>query len=202
MTPYKTLTPIAFSLLLTACQQTSPITVTTAGPPSDTDSILSYQEKVNGHAIELSIHWGDYDFSKHTLSGGMPGDTETAKVDGIEFAGTDGESPFHFDPDKKTLEIIRDIRLKWDGETIDVPKRLHINLLNLPLIYETDWKSLQVSPNQAGDTLLIQVTGGDGGASYLALIVLRKNGKHKQVIQYWEDSPPTTDEAWIFINEP
>jgi len=87
---------------------------------------------------------------------------------------------------------VREIRLKWNEKVVHVPKALHINLLNLSLTGNFGRKTIQFLPNSAGDALLVQATGGDGGASYL--------GKHQQFYHgYWEDDLPTEIEAWKLV---
>lgn len=177
-------------------------TVALAGaePQIAFERIVRYQDTVGRHRIELSIHKGDYDFSDHKMTGGVPGATEPAKIDGVEVAGTDGVSPIHPDPTKAELETVREIRLAWGGEKIPVPKSLHINLLNLTLAGDCGWETIQFVPNSAGDALLVQATGGDGGGSYLVSLVLRKNGKHRQIYHgYWEDPLPSKAEAWKLV---
>ncbi len=178
----------------------STVILTRAEPQISFEKVVRYQDTVAGQRIELAISQGDYDFSKHKLTGGVPGASEPAKIDGVEVAGTDGVSPVHPDPNKAIFETVREIRLKWDGKVVEVPKSLHVNLLNLTLAGDFDWKTIQFVPNSAGNALLVQATGGDGGASYLVSLILRKNGNHQQIYHgYWEDDLPTEVEAWELI---
>ena len=147
------------------------------------EKIVRYQEGVAGHSIEVSIHQGDYDFTGHKFTGGLEDSTEPAKIDGVEVAGTDGRSPLLSDPARTVFETVREVRLKWDGVDIAVPKSLHITLFSLTL----DHDDIQFIPRPSGTELLIQASGGDGGASYLTSIVLRKDGNHIQYPPiYWE----------------
>lgn len=138
------------------------------------EKIVRYREVVSGQTIEVAIHQKPFDFSGCKLTGGE-NTGELAKLDGVEVAGTDGGSPSRI-TGWPIVESIAEIELKWNGKSIPVPKHVHTNLFNLTL----DHESVQFIPRPAGDELLIQATGGDGGASYLVSLVLRKNGEHKQ----------------------
>ncbi len=138
------------------------------------EKIVRYREVVAGQTIEVAIHQKPFDFSGCELTGGE-NTGEVAKLDGVEVAGTDGGSPSGM-TGWPVVESIAEIELKWNGKSIPVPKQVHINLFNLTLRDDR----IQFIPRPAGDELLIQATGGDGGASYLVSLVLRKNGKHKQ----------------------
>ena len=146
--------------------------------------------------FHIIIHQGIYDFSSHQLTGGVADATHPARVDGVDLAGTDGAMPHWDDPDG-ALDTITKIELFWGDEEITVPKKLHINLLSLTLCDEDDWKSQQFIPNAAGDAVLMQALGGDGGGSYMVSFIFRKNGKHRQVYHgYWEDGLPSAEDAW------
>lgn len=148
------------------------------------EKIVRYRHLVAGHSIEVSIHQGEHDFSGHKFSGGLMGGREPAKIDGVEIAGTDGKSPLISDPTRTVFETVREVRLKWDGVDIPVPKSLHINLFGLTL----GDGDIQFVPRPSGVELLIQASGGDGGASYLSSIVLKKDGNHVQYPPiYWEE---------------
>ncbi len=138
------------------------------------EKIVRYHEVVSGQTIEIVVHQKPFDFSKCKLTGGE-NTGEVAKLDGVEVAGTDGGSPARI-IGWPVVESIANIELKWNGKLIPVPKQVHINLLNLTLSADT----IQFIARPAGDEVLIQATGGDGGASYLVSLVLRKDGKHKQ----------------------
>ena len=163
-----------------------------SGDPEITEEkIVRFIDTVDGHKIEVSIHQEQYDFSEHKLSGGIAGSEEPAKVDGVEFGGTDGKSPFSGNSPDKKRETISAIKLKWDGVEIPVSKSLHINLLNLPLESAPPWSTIQFVTRPSGEELLIQARGGDGGASYMTSLVLRKNGEHTQYPPiYWESGLP------------
>ena len=178
----------------------SSVTLSNAEPQISFEKIVRYKDTVKGQKVEVVIHQGSYDFSKHNVTGGVPGVSDPAKIDGVEVAGTDGVSPIHPDPQKAVFESVREIRLKWNEKVVHVPKSLHINLLNLSLTGDFGWKTIQFFPNSAGNALLVQATGGDGGASYLVSLVLRKNGNHQQFYHgYWEDDLPTEIEAWKLV---
>ncbi len=138
------------------------------------EKIVRYREVVSGQTIEVAIHRKPFDFSGCKLTGGE-NTGEVAKLDGVEVAGTDGGSPARL-AGWPVVESIAEIELKWNDKSIAVPKQFHINLFNLTLRED----SIQFIPRPAGNELLIQATGGDGGASYLVSLVLRKDGKHKQ----------------------
>ncbi len=138
------------------------------------EKIVRYHEVVSGQTIEVAIHQKPFDFSGCKLTGGE-NTGEVAKLDGVEVAGTDGGSPSRI-TGWPVVESIAEIELKWNGKSIPVPKQVYINLFNLTL----DDESIQFIPRPSGDEMLIQATGGDGGASYLVSLVLRKDGKHKQ----------------------
>lgn len=163
------------------------------------EKIVRYREVVSGQTIEVAIHQKPFDFSKCKLTGG--GNTgEVAKLDGVEVAGTDGASPSRI-TGWPVVESIADIELKWNGKSIPVPKQVHINLFNLTL----DDESIQFIPRPSGDEILIQATGGDGGASYIVSLVLRKDGKHKQYeFRYCESGlrpPPYEIEEVVGVDE-
>lgn len=141
------------------------------------ETVVRYREAVSGNLIEVAIHQRKFDFSNYKLTGGVLGSEpyEHAKIDGVEVAGTDSKSPAG-NPGWPNIETIAEIDLKWNGKPIEVPKLLHINLLNLGL----DKDMIQFVPKPDGEELLIQAKGGDGGASYYVSLVLRRNGKHKQ----------------------
>ena len=145
-----------------------------AQPTVQFEKVVRYHEIISGQEIEVTIHQRPFDFSNCKLTGGE-NTGESAKLDGIDVAGTDGGSPKQITGWPK-VESIAEIELKWNGKSIPVPKQIHINLFNLTL----DHDRIQFVPRPSGDELLIQATGGDGGASYLASLVLRKDGKHKQ----------------------
>jgi hypothetical protein len=160
-------------------------------PNISEEKIIRFTDTVNGHKIEVSIHQGQYDFADHKISGGVEASDEPAKVDGVEFGGTDGQSPFSSSSPDKKLQTIAAITLRWDGNEIPVPKSLHINLLRLTLSFDSSWKAIQFVPRPSGEELLIQAKGGDGGASYMTSLVLRKNGEHLQYPPiYWESELP------------
>jgi hypothetical protein len=138
------------------------------------EKIVRYRDVVSGQTIEVAIHQKPFDFSGCKLTGGE-NTGEVAKLDGVEVAGTDGGSPSRI-TGWPVVESIAEIQLKWNGQSIPVPKQVYMNLFNLTL----DDESIQFIPRPSGDEMLIQATGGDGGASYLVSLVLRKDGKHKQ----------------------
>jgi hypothetical protein len=138
------------------------------------EKIVRYREVVSGQTIEVAIHQKPFDYSGCKLTGGE-NTGEVAKLDGVEVAGTDGRSPSRI-TGWPVVQSIAEIELKWNGKAIPVPKRVHINLFHLTLSDDR----IQFIPRPAGDELLIQATGGDGGASYLVSLVLRKDGKHQQ----------------------
>jgi hypothetical protein len=138
------------------------------------EKTVRYREVVSGQTIEVAIHQKPFDFSGCKLTGGE-NTGEVAKLDGVKVAGTDGRSPSRI-TGWPVVESVAEIELKWNGKSIPVPKEVHINLFNLTLSDD----SIQFIPRPNGTELLIQATGGDGGASYLVLLVLRKNGKHRQ----------------------
>jgi len=145
------------------------------------EKIIRYQDVIVGQKIEVAIHQRPFDFSNCKLTGGENTE-EVAKLNGIVVAGTDGGSPNRI-TGWPIVESISEIELKWNGKSILVPKQVHINLFNLTF----DHDSIQFIPRPSGDELLIQATGGDGGASYLVSLVLRKDAKHKQYeCGYWE----------------
>lgn len=147
------------------------------------EKAVRYEETVAGSRIEVVIHQKKFDFSGYKLAGGVEGSEEPACINGIEIAGTDGRSPAGW-AGWPIMETIAEIELRWNGKQVPVPKLLHINLLRLSL----NPGSIQFIPRPNGEELLIQALGGDGGASYLVSLVLRKNGHHKQYeAGYWED---------------
>jgi hypothetical protein len=149
------------------------------------ERIVRYQEKVAGHLISVVIHQRPYDFSNHRITGGEK-DKGPAKIDGVEFGGTDGGSPIGR-RGWPMLETIAQVDLEWDGKKIPVSPKLHLNLLNLPLCEGY----IQFVPRPSGEELLIQANGGDGGAAYGVSLVLRRNGEHKQYLySHGEDLPP------------
>jgi hypothetical protein len=139
------------------------------------EKVVRYEETVAGNRIEVVIHQKKFDFSKYKLTGGTGNGDGPARIDGVEIAGTDGNSPARRGG-WPVVETIAEIDLKWNGKPVSVPKLLHVNLLQLSL----DEGCIQFIPRPSGEELLIQATGGDGGGSYLVSLVLRKNGKHKQ----------------------
>ncbi len=147
------------------------------------EKVVRYEETVAGNHIEVVIHQKKFDFSGFKLTGSAEGSKEPAKINGIEIAGTDGRSPAGW-KGWPLMETIAEIELRWNGKQVHVPKLLHVNLLRLSL----DSGSIQFIPRPNGEEMLIQALGGDGGASYLVSLVLRKNGHHKQYeAGYWED---------------
>lgn len=139
------------------------------------EKVVYYQETVADNRIEVVIHQKKFDFSKYKLSGGINGSDGPAKINGVRIAGTDGKSPASW-TGWPVVETVAEIDLRWNGKQVPVPELLHVNLLQLSL----DEGRIQFIPRPNGEELLIQATGGDGGASYLVSLVLRKNGKHKQ----------------------
>ena len=148
----------------------------TARQKVEIEKVVRYRETVSGNRIEVTIHQREFDFSGYKLSGEEDGDGKPAKINGVEIAGTDGQSPRKRSKGWPRIETIAEIELKWNGKRIAVPRLLHINLLNLSLRSD----SIQFVPRPNGKELLIQAHGGDGGGSYLVSLVLRKNGNHKQ----------------------
>ncbi len=181
------------------------VTCAEAEPKVSFEKIIRYQGDISGQSVEVTIRQGLYDFSGHKISGGEsfpvdepPKEFQPVTIDGVEFAGTDGISPFgDSNKDKMAMETISKITLNWGGQEINVPKVLHINLLCLTLDSDPNFRNFQFVPNSEGNALLLQAIGGDGGASYMASLILRKNGKHRQVLHgYWEDDLPSEKEAW------
>ena len=179
-----------------------------AKPNITFEKTVRYQDEIAGKSIEILIRQGVYDFSTHKISGGanLPVDdplkeSQPAKVDGVEFAGTDGTNPFvGRNRTEMLMETVTEITLIWDGKKIEIPKQLHINLLCLSLADDFGWETIQFLPNSVGDSMLIQATGGDGGGGYLVSLILRKDGKHKQIYHgYWEDELPSEREAWELV---
>ena len=145
------------------------------------EKVVRYSETVSGNEIEVALHQGEYDFSRHEITKHVVSEDrreliKPAAVDGVSFAGTEGHSPFN--PHAESLELItiNDINLSWNGEKVSVSKELHVNLLGLTLRRDC----IQFIPRPSGEELLIQATGGDGGSGYLVSLVLRKNGTHTQ----------------------
>ena len=157
-----------------------------AQPKVSFEKVVRYSNNVNGNRIEITIHQGIYDFTKHKIAKEVIDKNEfirEAKVDNVNFAGTEGLSPFGVNTQSFELITINKIELIWNGVKIKVPKNLHINLIGLTLRADC----IQFIPRPSGEEILIQATGGDGGASFLTSIVLRRNGKHKQYENgYWE----------------
>ena len=66
---------------------------------------------------------------------------------------------------------------------------------------DSDWKNIQFIPNRMGDALLVQATGGDGGAAYMVSLVFRKDGKHQQFLHdSWGDGLPKKEEVWKLVS--
>jgi len=163
-----------------------------AKPKISLETVMQYTETVNENQIEVFIHQGEYDFSQHNLTKEIVSKDgkeliREAAVDGVNFAGTEGMSPFSNQENSLKLITINDIKLTWNGEQISVSKKLHINLVGLTLRRDC----IQFIPSPSGEELLIQATGGDGGSSYLVSLVLRKNGMHTQYeCSYYENDLP------------
>lgn len=84
-------------------------------------------------------------------------------VDGDECAGTDSNA------DALQTEIAR-VSVLWNGKEVPIPAFLHKNRFN------PNWVSCH--PASDGQSVLVEMMGGDGGGSYGAAWILRKDGKH------------------------
>lgn len=140
------------------------IAVSAAGQQTFQTDVMIGDEKV-----QITIKKAPFDYTAHRFERAKRGEL---LVDGMPALGTDASDP---------RTHLSEFRVDWNGRLILVPKSLFQFVFNPSLEPKTssfeNKGSVLVLGGLAGDSVLVQLSGGDGAGSFNSWWVISKNGR-------------------------
>jgi|688.fasta_scaffold381579_2 hypothetical protein len=133
--------------------------------------------QVAGQTITLELETRKFELGGRTLNYQSTKDGgRILLLEGVEVIGTDLMMP-----SENTREFSL-FRVSWNGKDVPVEPELYLGFLNPHLktqLLDSDYASLKIIVDPSGEWIQLLMFGSDGGGSYSACWLLRKDGKHK-----------------------